>query len=139
MSQAIENLQQAMQYAATIRPKAGGFPYLAEALRRAGATRNHWALPACQSLFLTTHGPVVMQAAPLLTGAADVPAFDQQALITALRTDQAGNSAFPEFLLATWRAGIVRYDVDFLTRTVTYYGVNDEQYLESYPAVDLPA
>lgn len=139
MSQAIENLQQAMQHAAAIRPKAGGFPYLAEVLRRAGVTRNYWTLPACQSLFLTTHGPVVMQGAPLVTGAADVPAFDQQALITALRTDQAGNSAFPEFLLATWRAGIVRYDVDFAARTVTYYGANDEQYLESYPAVDLPA
>jgi uncharacterized protein YbcV (DUF1398 family) len=28
------------------RPKVGGFPYLAETLRRAGVTRNLWYLPA---------------------------------------------------------------------------------------------
>jgi uncharacterized protein YbcV (DUF1398 family) len=51
--------------------------------------------------------------------------------------DQAGNSTFPEFLGASWRAGVVRYDVDFAARTVTYYGCSGEEYLEAYPAVDL--
>ena len=81
MSKAIDNLVTAMQKAAAIRPKVGGFPYLAESLRQAGVTRNIWSLPACQSLFLTDHGPVVMQGAPLVSGAADVPAFDREALI----------------------------------------------------------
>jgi uncharacterized protein YbcV (DUF1398 family) len=40
MSNAIENLQAAQKHAMTIRPKVGGFPYLAETLRRAGVTRN---------------------------------------------------------------------------------------------------
>ena len=40
MSKAIENLQAAQQRAMAIRPKVGGFPYLAEALRQAGVTRN---------------------------------------------------------------------------------------------------
>ncbi len=71
-----------------------------------------WSLPACQSLFLTAQGPVVMQGAPLVSGAADVPAFDRQALIQALRIDQAGEGTFHEFLAATWRAGVVRYEVD---------------------------
>lgn len=78
-----------------------------------------------------------MQGAPLVTGMADVPAFDREALIKALRTDQAGEGTFPEFLAASWRAGVVRYDVDFAARTVTYYGCNGEQYVESYPAVEL--
>jgi uncharacterized protein YbcV (DUF1398 family) len=137
MSTAIENLQAAQQRAMAIRPKVGGFPYLAETLRRAGAIRNRWFLPACTSLFLTNDGPVVFQGEPLLSGPADVPPFDQAALIAALRTDQAGNSTFPEFLLATWRAGVVRYDVDFNARTCTYYGCNDEHYVESYPSVSL--
>lgn len=137
MSKAIENLQAAQQRAMSIRPKVGGFPYLAEALRQAGVTRNLWSLPSCQSLFLTKEGPVVMQGAPLVTGMADVPAFDREALIKALRTDQAGEGTFPEFLAASWRAGVVRYDVDFAARTVTYYGCNGEQYVESYPAVEL--
>ena len=137
MSKAIENLQQAMERAAAIRPKVGGFPYLAETLRQAGASRNLWCLPSCQSMFLTAEGPVAMQGTPLASGMMDVPAFDREALIRALRTDQAGESTFPEFLAASWRAGVVRYDVDFAARTVAYYGCNGEEYVEAYPAVDI--
>src|SRR5579883_3216592 len=137
MSKAIENLQAAQQRAMAIRPKVGGFPYLAETLRRAGVTRNFWYLPACESVFLTKEGPVVMQGTPLVSGLADVPSFDREALIKALRTDQAGGSTFPEFLAASWRAGVVRYDVDFAARTVTYFGCQGEEYVEGYPAVDL--
>jgi uncharacterized protein YbcV (DUF1398 family) len=137
MSKAIETLQAAQQRAMADRPKVGGFPHLAEALRQAGVISNLWYLPACQSLYLTNDGPVVHQGAPLISGIADVPSFDREGLIKALRTDQAGESTFPEFLAATWRAGVVRYEVDFAARTVAYYGCNGEQYVESYPAVDL--
>ena len=137
MSKAIENLMNAMEQAAAHRPRVGGFPYLAETLRLAGATRNIWSLPACQSLFLTDAGPVVIQGAPLVSGAVDVPPFDQPALIAALRTDQAGESTFPEFLQASWRAGVVRYEVDFAARTVAYLGCNGEEYIEAYPAVKI--
>lgn len=137
MSKAIENLQAAQKRAMAIRPIVGGFPYLAETLRRAGVTRNFWFLPACQSVYLTNDGPVVIQGAPLATGAMDVPAFNREALISALRKDQAGDSAFPEFLEASWRAGVVRYEVDFMARTVAYYGCNGEEYVEAYPAVEI--
>jgi len=119
----------------SIRPKVGGFPYLAETLRRAGVIRNIWALPACQSIYLTDKGPVVMQGQPLVSGMADIPAFDREGLIKALRIDQAGESTFPEFLAASWRAGVVRYDVDLVARTVTYLGCNGEGYIEAYTAV----
>lgn len=62
-------------------PKVGGFPYLAETLRRAGVKRNLWSLPSCQSLYLTKEGFVVCQGAPLISGMADIPAFDREALI----------------------------------------------------------
>lgn len=137
MSKAIENLKNAQQRAMAIRPKVGGFPYLAEVLRQAGVTHNFWFLPACQSVYLTNDGPVITQGSPLLSGTADVPAFDREALIKALRIDQAGESTFPEFLAGSWQAGVVRYDVDFAARTVAYYGCHGEQYVESYPAVDL--
>jgi uncharacterized protein YbcV (DUF1398 family) len=137
MSKAIEKLQAAQKQALAIRPKVGGFPYLAETLRRAGVTRNVWSLPACQSIFLTQDGPVVMQGQPLTLGMSDIPAFDRERLVRALRTDQAGESTFPEFLAASWKAGVVRYDVDFEARTVTYYGCNNEEYVEGYPAVDV--
>ena len=61
MSRAIENLEAAQKRALAIRPRVGGFPYLAETLRRAG----------CDS----------------------------------------------EFLAASWRGGVVRYDVDFTARS----------------------
>ena len=137
MSEAMAHLQAAQAQAMAVRPRVGGFPYLAETLRRAGVTRNVWQLPACQSLYLTERGAVLQQGTPLVSGMADVPGFDQPALIRALRTDQAGESSFPDFLLASWNAGVVRYEVDLLERQVTYYGCNDEFYVEHYPAVSL--
>jgi len=139
MSTAIENLMEAQRTAMQNRPKVGGFPYLAEVLRQSGVTRNVWSLPSCQSLFLTKEGPVVMQGQPLVTGAVEVPKFDQEALILALRTDQAGGSTFPEFLSATWKAGVISYDVDFAKRAVTYFGCEGESYREEYPAVQIGA
>ncbi|WP_283744856.1 DUF1398 family protein [Sideroxydans sp. CL21] len=137
MNNAIENLKSAHQRAMTGRPKVGGFPYLAETLRRAGVKRNFWFLPSCQSLYVTNLGPVAVQGTPLIEGMVDVPPFNPQALITALRIDQAGESTFPEFLIASWKAGTVKYDVDLIARTVTYYGVDGDSYVESYPLVEV--
>ncbi len=137
MSDATMKLHQAMNTAMQRRPKVGGFPYLAECLRRAGVLRNVWTLPAGQSLFLTESGPVVMTGQPLESGMVDVPMFDRAALIRALRIDQAGDSTFPEFLAATWRAGVVGYVVDFGARTVSYTGCDGESYVEAYPCVDV--
>jgi uncharacterized protein YbcV (DUF1398 family) len=137
MSKAIDNLTEAMKRAENIRPRVGGFPYLAEVMRQAGVTRNVWSLPACQSLFLTREGSVVMQGQPLAEGLVDVPMFNESALIQALRIDQAGESTFPQFLEASWRAGVVRYDVDLEARTVAYQGCKGEEYIEAYPAVSI--
>ena len=120
MSEAIESVHGRWSGRQRSGRRLEGFPYLAETLRQAGVTRNVWALPACQNIFLTDNGPVAIQGTPLVTGAVDVPAFDREALIRALRTDPAGESSLPEFLEATWRAGVVGYDVDFAARTVRY-------------------
>jgi len=137
MSKAIENLKAAQERAMAGRPKVGGFPYLAETLRRAGVTRNLWYLPAGLSLYLTDDGPVVTLGTPLSSGTVDVSRFSREDLISALRTDQAGKSTFPEFLAACWRAGVLRYDVDLVGRKVAYYGCNGEEYIEDYPAVEV--
>jgi uncharacterized protein YbcV (DUF1398 family) len=137
MSKAIQNLQAAQKRAMAGRPKIGGFPYLAETLRQAGVKRNSWYLPACQSLYLMEKGSVIVQGTPLVSGMVDVPPFDRNALIVALRTDQAGERTFLEFLEASWKAGVVRYEVDFAARLVSYYGANGEEYVEAYPAADV--
>lgn len=135
MDTAIEKLQKAQEKAMAILPKVGGFPYLAEVLRQAGVTENVWRLPACQSLYVIEGEPVIVQGEPIITGMVSVPKFNKQTLISALRTDQAGTSTFPEFLKAAWEAGVIWYRVDFNARTVTYGGINDEIYVETYPAV----
>lgn len=137
MSKAIEQLQSAQQRAMASRPKVGGFPYLAETLRRAGVTHNIWYLPSCQSLYLTQEGPVTVIGTPLVSGMVDVPPFNAEALIVALRTDQAGEAPFAAFLAASWQAGVVRYEVDFSKRTVSYYGACGEEYGETYPLAEL--
>jgi len=58
MSKAVDNLQDAQRRAMAGRPKVGGFPYLAETLRRVDVIRNLWFLPACQRLYHTKDGPV---------------------------------------------------------------------------------
>lgn len=137
MNTAQEKIQTAMQYAFAHRPKVGGFPFLAECLRKAGVEKNIWALPGAQSIYVMKDVTLVQQGVPLVSGMIEVPPFDEQILVTALRTDQAGQSTFPEFLMATWKAGVVGYEVDFLTRTVAYYGARDEKYIESYLEVEV--
>lgn len=132
-----QRLQKAMQYAMVNRPTVGGFPFLAECLRLAGFEANLWALPSAQSVYVAKDGAVVQQGTPLVSGVHIVPMFNEQALITALRADQAGNTTFPEFLIAAWNAGVVRYEVLFTTRTVIYYGVRGEAYTETYPEVTI--
>lgn len=137
MSTATDKLQAAQQKAMANRPKVGGFPYLAETLRQADVLSNTWTLPSCQSIYILKDGPVVFQGTPLASGMVDIPSFDEAALITAIRADQAGKSTFPEFLEATWKSGVIWYRADFFERTVTYGGVTGETYVESYPAVEI--
>src|SRR5476651_1292678 len=118
MSKTTNALQTAQQKAMSNRPKVGGFPHLAEVLRQAGIKKNVWSLPSCQSIYFMEDGVVVQQGTPLIEGTTDIPQFDKKALIKALRTDQAGESSFPEFLKSTWEAGVIWYQADFEKRNV---------------------
>lgn len=78
---------------------------------------------------------VVSQQTPLIIGQYDVPVFNIDALVTAIKKDQSGNSTFQEFLQSAWNAGVISYDVDFINRKVIYYGINKNKYVEEYPSV----
>lgn len=130
-------LTDAQKKAMSIRPKVGGFPVLAEVLRSAGIQMNRWSLPSCQAIYQMEDGFVVQQGTPLVTGVHEIPKFDCKAVITTLRTDQEGKITFPEFLKSAWEAGVIGYDVDFISRVVVYYGANGDSYREEYPAVNL--
>ena len=137
MSTLTDTVHSAQRKAAEIRPEVGGFPVLAEVLRQAGIHRNARTLPAGQSVYVTDTGAVVEPAVSLVSEMSDVPAFDRDAVIDAIRADQAGHTTFPEFLAAIWAAGVTGYVVDLDQRTVTYGGIDDTTYVESYPAVEI--
>ena len=137
MSTLTDIVQNAQRKAAEIRPEISAFPVLAEVLRRAGIHRNEWTLPAGQSVYVTDIGAVVQPAMSLVSEMSDVPAFDRDAVIGAIRADQAGHTTFPEFLAAIWAAGVTGYVADFDERTVTYSGIDSSTYVESYPAVEI--
>jgi uncharacterized protein YbcV (DUF1398 family) len=132
----IDKLTDAQKYAMSIRPKIGGFPIMAEVLREAGVQKNRWFLPSCQSVYLMEEGSVVQQGLPIFSGTYEVPKFNREALITAIRTDQEGQSTFAQFLQSAWNAGVTEYEADFTNRSVIYYGVNGESYSEKYQAVE---
>ena len=137
MTTLTDTVHSAQRKAAEIRPAVGGVPVLAEVLRQAGIHRNARTLPAGRSVNVTDTGAVAEPAVSLVSEMSDVPAFDRDAVIDAIRADQAGHTTFPEFLAAVWAAGVTSYVVDLDQRTVTYAGIDDKTYVESYPAVEI--
>ena len=133
----VETISAAQQRGTALRPKANGFPYFAEALRQAGVTRIDVTVPSWTTVLTTARGSVIQQGTPMLTGSAEVPSFDQQAFVDALRGDQEGLITFPDWMTATWRAGVAWYAVDLESRTCTYRAPSGDSYTEHYPSVDL--
>jgi uncharacterized protein YbcV (DUF1398 family) len=138
MDTIIGAIDAANAHAAAVRPKVGGFPYLAEALRVAGVRKYYFDVPSCTVRYATAAGDVLAPGAFLRTEKTVIRPFDEDALVTAIRVDQLGRSTFPEFVESTFRAGVIRYEVDTAARTCSYFGTGGERYVEQYPAVDLP-
>lgn len=137
MTNITQKILAAQKRAMALSPTIGGFPVLAEVLRQSGIKINRWSLPSCQSIYQMEDGAVVQQCTPLINDTQEIPKFNCDQLIMAIRKDQQGQSTFPEFLQSIWNAGVIGYDVDFLARNVNYYGVNGESYLEEYPEVEI--
>jgi len=131
------NLQNAMSKSEKVRPKIGGFPYLAECLREEGFIKNTWYLPSGDSFYFSKEDSLVIPGKSLIEDIAVYPSYSEEKLIRALRSDQAGKSTFPEFLMNTWKSGVVKYEVNFIDRYVVYYGANGEESKEIYPAVKI--
>lgn len=121
-----------------VRPKVGGFPYFAEAMRQAGITKNYFDVPAMSMVYATAEGDVLQPGPPLFGETTVVPRFNEAALLAALHADQRGDIEFIEFVRAIFGAGVIRFEVDTGERTCTYFGAHGERHVESYPAVDLP-
>jgi uncharacterized protein YbcV (DUF1398 family) len=134
-----DRVRAALHQASSIRPAVGGFPHFAQALRAAGLVRIDTDLASGGSVYHLREEAVSDTWGPLGGGLSPVPAWNQIAVIAAIRTDQAGQSTFPEFLAACWDGGVIRFSVDLLERTCTYHGAARNTYLERYPAVEIAA
>jgi uncharacterized protein YbcV (DUF1398 family) len=139
MTDLITILDTAVARGTRLRPRVGGFPYLAESLRQAGVHSYRIDVPSASVVYVTDGGAVLRPGAPLFDDWTEIAGFDELALVDAIRTDQRGESTFPEFVRATFAAGVISYLVDTRARTCTYLGARGERYVEEYPAVDLPA
>ena len=137
MGNAKENIETAYKWAFANRPKANGFPFLAEVLKQAGVTSYTYNLPSCQCIYVTKGGCVASQMDSLISGTSDVPRFDREAFLKVLRSSQAGEISFPEFLKGSWETGVIRYEVNLIARKVSYFGVAGECYIEDYPSVEI--
>lgn len=133
----IESIDHAKARAAALRPKVAGFPYLAEALRQAGVTKYYFDVPSMTVIYITDEGDLLQPGTFLRTAKTVIPAYDEDAVIEAIRVDQRGESTFPDFVEASFRAGVIRFEVDTAARTCIYFGAHAETYLEKYPAVHL--
>jgi uncharacterized protein YbcV (DUF1398 family) len=133
----VETVQQAQRRGAAVRRRVNGFPYFAEALRGAGIKSIETSIATGGSVYHLADGAVAMNSEPIAAPVSAVPAWEEPALIGALRTDQAGESTFAEFLEASWKAGVIRFRVDLANRTCTYFGIAGNHYVETYPAVVL--
>jgi uncharacterized protein YbcV (DUF1398 family) len=135
MSSPIDTVRDALAHGAAIRPRVGGFPYFAESLRRAGVRHVDVTLPTASTVYVLPDTGVLKRGATLET----VAPFDDVALIAAIRSDQAGETTYEQFVASSWAAGVVGYQVDLDVRTCTYLGALGAQYVERYPAVALEA
>jgi uncharacterized protein YbcV (DUF1398 family) len=89
-------------------------------------------------IYATADGDVLQPGMLLRSEKSIIPPYDEAALVEAIRTDQRGESTFPEFVESSLQAGVIRYEVDTAARTCTYLGAHGERYVEHYAAVDLP-
>ena len=62
----LNNFKNAMAKSEKVRPKIGGFPYLAECLREEGFTKNTWYLPSGDSFYFTSEDSLVIPGKPLI-------------------------------------------------------------------------
>ncbi|HEJ7277306.1 TPA: hypothetical protein SMF98_003976 [Serratia marcescens] len=113
----------------------GGFPYFCDVLFRAGVLNVTWFLPRCQSLYITKKNRIRLSGMSLSTTATP-PRFDDKRLYEVIHHERnEGGHAFRAFLLGLWSAGVVRYTVDCIARTVTYYCACDAQLTQRHVTI----
>ncbi len=138
MDSIIDIITAAYERGMAVRPKVGGFPFLAEALRQAGVVQYDFDVPSMTVVYATARGDVLQPGRLLRAAKTIIPPYDEAALVEVIQTDQRGESTFVQFVEASLGAGVIRYEVDTIARTCSSFGVRGERYVEEYPAVELP-
>jgi len=110
------------------------YPKIFEALKNAGVVSYEVKIADCDA---TYHGNFGIWKEPMSEGFRALtisPKFNKQAFIDALRRHMKKETSYVEWLGQSAAAGVARYVVNMADRTVTYYGINaDDFHVEHVP------
>ncbi|HEY1765353.1 MAG TPA: nuclear transport factor 2 family protein [Opitutaceae bacterium] len=112
------------------------FPQVVRALGEAGAERYLSDLTLRETTYHAADGSHHRVAWPKGEALAVADPFDPDAIGAALRSAQAGEIAYPEFLRRIAGAGVVAYTVHLKGRQALYLGRQGNVYVEPFPPVE---
>lgn len=104
----------------TLELKESGAPWFTEVLYPAGVLLSTRELPSCDTLYITSRDMVSITGTPLPAKYRCPPVLNRAVLY--LVVSEAPGMTPETFLAAMWAAGVTRYTVDMVGRTVTCYG-----------------
>ena len=103
----------------TFRLNENGAPFFTDMLFSVGVLSVTWCLPSCECHYRTLKGDFTVEGIPL-----SVPqgkgGIRENHLYMAVNRQYSRASTFSEFLEELWILGVCQFDVDYISRTVTF-------------------
>ena len=109
------------------------FPKVVERLAGAGVKSYTADLVKLRKTYYGADGEAHDEAMPLQDGSAITPAFDQPAVMAAIKAIQKGELGYAEFLRRIMVAGCSHYEVFIAGRKAMYFGRDGAFYNEPFP------
>ena len=86
-----------------------------------------------RNTYYTADGAAYDEPLPLKGGPAIAPQFDQHAVAASIKSIQAGEIGYAEFLRRIMRSGCSHYEVFIAGRKVMYFGRDGDFHTEHFP------
>jgi uncharacterized protein YbcV (DUF1398 family) len=109
------------------------FPKTLTALKEAGVEYYDVELKAAAIIYHGQGQEMTETGVPSLQNLPEVGTYDLKALKEAIHFHQVNRTPYAEIMGEVVKAGIVRYRVDVVGRSCTYFGKNGEKYTEAFP------
>ena len=128
------NAQKIMEISKVSKAEKWPFPKTLTALKEAGVQYYDVELPTATIVY-HGHGQEMTESGiPSLQNLPPVGKYDLKALKEAIRIHQVNRTPYAEVMKEIVKSGVMRYRVDVVNRTCTYFGKNaNEKYVEAFP------